>query len=111
MRKKREPPPLPDFKSEEEELAFWDEHSPADYFTERADDIIIELQRDRKKMVSVRIEEELQDDLKQIAGKHGIPYQRLMRELIRRGVAELKSRDAGPRRARQARAREPAATT
>jgi len=94
----KKPLPLPHFKSEEEELAFWDEHSPADYFTERADDIIIELQRDRKKMVSVRIEEELQDDLKRIAGQHGIPYQRLMRELIRRGVAELKGQTVSSRR-------------
>jgi predicted DNA binding CopG/RHH family protein len=108
MRKKQEPLPLPDFASEEEEIAFWDTHHPADYFTEPAD-LIIDLQRSRKKMVSVRIEEELQDDLKQIAGKHGIPYQRLMRELIRRGVAELKGQEADARRAN--RRRQPAATT
>jgi hypothetical protein len=29
--------PLPAFASEEEELAFWDTHNPADYFTEPTD--------------------------------------------------------------------------
>ena len=32
-----EPKPLPEFATEEEELAFWDTHNPADYFTEPAD--------------------------------------------------------------------------
>jgi len=46
MRKKREPPPLPDFRSEEEELLFWDTHHPADYFTEPTD-VVIRLKRSK----------------------------------------------------------------
>jgi predicted DNA binding CopG/RHH family protein len=83
---------LPKFKSEEEELRFWDEHHPADFFTQPAD-VIIKLKRGKKRMVSVRIDEELRSDLKELAAKHGVPYQRLMRELLRYAVANLKRRE------------------
>jgi predicted DNA binding CopG/RHH family protein len=89
----RKPRELPQFRSEEEEIRFWDEHHPADYFTELAPDVIIELKRSRKKMVSVRIDEGLQADLKAIAAEHGIPYQRLMRELLRGAVVNLRRRE------------------
>ena len=88
----KEAKPLPQFESEEEELLFWDEHHPADFFTEPAD-VTIKLKRSRKKMVSVRIDEDLQSDLKELAAKHGVPYQRLMRELLRHAVANLKRRE------------------
>jgi predicted DNA binding CopG/RHH family protein len=103
----KKPKDLPDFRSEEEEVLFWDTHHPADYFTEPAD-LIIRLKRSRKKMVSVRIEQELQDDLKAIAGQHGIPYQKLMRELIRSGVADIKRRAMAARREPARRVRKPA---
>jgi len=40
MRKQRAPKTLPTFASEDEECAFWDEHDPSEYFTERADIVI-----------------------------------------------------------------------
>lgn len=87
---RRKPKALPHFKSEEEEIRFWDEHHPADYFTEPAPDVIVRLRRGRKRMVSVRIDEGLQEDLKALAEKHDVRYQRLMRELLRQAVANLK---------------------
>ena len=87
----KKPQDIPEFASEEEELRFWDENHPADYFTDPAD-VIVKLKRGRKKMVSVRIDEELRSDLKEIAAANGIPYQRLMRELLRQAVANIKRR-------------------
>lgn len=79
---------LPAFASEEEERKFWDEHDPSEYFTEPAD-LIVRLKAARKKMVSVRIDQELHDDLKAVAARHGLPYQRLMRELLRQALKNL----------------------
>ncbi len=44
MPKKREPLPLPDFQSGDEEILFSDTHHPADYFAEPAD-LVIKLKR------------------------------------------------------------------
>ncbi len=43
----RKPKELPTFASEEEEIRFWDEHSPADYIEGPAD-LIIRLKRPRR---------------------------------------------------------------
>jgi predicted DNA binding CopG/RHH family protein len=87
--------PIPSFASEEEEIRFWDEHNPWEYFTEPAD-IIVRLKSRRKKMMSVRIEEDLQDELKAVAAEHGIPYQELMRELLRESLLRLRRSEKVP---------------
>ena len=84
------PKPLPDFASEEEEIRFWDEHDPSDYI-EGPGDLIIRLRRrPPKKLVSIRLDEDLYGDLKATAAKHGLAYQRLMRTLLRIGLARVK---------------------
>jgi predicted DNA binding CopG/RHH family protein len=100
MRRRPNILPLPHFHSEEEDLRFWDEHHPADYFTVPAPDVVVKLKRSRKRMVSVRIDEGLQADLKDLAAKHDVPYQKLMRELLRWGVEELKGREVVSPRSR-----------
>lgn len=84
----RKPKPIPEFKSEEEEMLFWDEHDPSDYMTEPVD-VIIDLKAGRKKMISVRIDVGLWRELKAVAEVHGLPYQRLMRELLRQSLRNL----------------------
>ncbi len=89
---------IPAFTTEEEERRFWDEHDPSEYFTDPAE-VIIKLKSSRKKMVSVRIDEALHDELKAVAARHGLPYQRLMRELLRQSLAQLaraEKREATP---------------
>jgi predicted DNA binding CopG/RHH family protein len=85
------PEKMPTFASEDEERHFWDEHDPSLYFTEPAD-VIVRLKSGRKKMVSVRIDEALYDELKTVAAEHGLPYQRLMRELLRQALGSLASK-------------------
>lgn len=84
---------IPAFVSEEEERLFWDTHDPSEFFTEPSD-LIIQLKSARKRMVSVRIDEALHDELKAVAARHGLPYQRLMRELLRQALANLKRKEA-----------------
>ena len=84
----RKAKPIPEFESEEEELRFWDEHDPYDYFTEPVE-VIVDLKAQRKKMISVRIDNALHRELKAVAEAHGIPYQRLMRELLRQSLRNL----------------------
>ena len=83
------PGKLPHFESEEEELRFWDEHHPADWIEGPAD-VIVRLKRTPKKLVTLRLDEDLYADLKATAARHGLPYQRLMRELLRQSLGALK---------------------
>jgi uncharacterized protein (DUF4415 family) len=83
------PGKLPHFESEEEELRFWDENHPADWIEGPAD-VIVRLKRRPKKSVTIRLDEDLYDDLRATADRHGIPYQRLMRELVRQALTALK---------------------
>jgi predicted DNA binding CopG/RHH family protein len=88
MRKQPQPKAVPEFANEDQERAFWDEHDPSEYFTDPAD-VIVQLKSQRKRMVSVRIDEALYDELKAVAAEHGLPYQRLMRELLRQALTSL----------------------
>ena len=88
MRKQAQAKTLPAFADEDQERHFWDDHDPAEYFTEPAD-LIVQLKSAKKRMVSVRIDEALHDELKAVAASHGLPYQRLMRELLRHALIGL----------------------
>lgn len=92
MRKQAQAKTLPAFADEDQERRFWDEHDPSEYFTEPAD-LIVQLKSAKKRMVSVRIDEALHDELKAVAASHGLPYQRLMRELLRQALTNLARRE------------------
>ena len=81
-------------QSEEDELRFWDEHDPTE-FDEGPADLIVQLRRRPKKVITFRLDQELYDELKHAAATHGIPYQRLMRELLRHSLRSI------PKRTRQ----------
>jgi predicted DNA binding CopG/RHH family protein len=82
------PKSLPRFASEEDELRFWDEHDPSEY-VEGPSDVIVRLKRQAKRPVTIRLDEPLYDELRSVAARHGLPYQRLMRELLRQSLAAL----------------------
>jgi len=92
MRKQAQAKTLPAFADEDQERRFWDDHDPSEYFTEPAD-LIVQLKSAKKRMVSVRIDEALHDELKAVAASHGLPYQRLMRELLRQALTNLARRE------------------
>ena len=86
----KQPKMLPHFETEEEELVFWDTHHPADFIEGPADIIVRLKQPVRKKTVTMRLDEPLYDELRAVAAEHGLPYQRLMRELLRQSLRALK---------------------
>ena len=81
---------LPSFKSEEEELAFWDTHDPEDYDMGPAEDIILDFGREPKRRLSLFMELSLIRELKQVASAHNLPYQTLARGLIRRSLEQMR---------------------
>ncbi len=89
----KEPKVLPHFNSEEEELAFWDENDPADWIEGLADIIIRLKNRPPKRSVTIRLDQSLYNDLREVAAEHGLPYQRLMRELLRSSLRTLRAKE------------------
>jgi predicted DNA binding CopG/RHH family protein len=81
---------LPDFKSEDEELAFWETHDPEDFDLGPAEDIFLDIRPEPKKPVSLRLEPSLIEELKRVAAAHDIPYQTLARGLIKRSLEQMR---------------------
>ncbi len=71
---------IPTFKSDQEEAEFWDTHDSTDYLgdTEPAESTF-EDARPQKRSISLRIDGDAIDALKDIAGRKGIGYQTLIR--------------------------------
>lgn len=87
---------VPAFHSLREESDFWDRESPLEYGDWRevsSEEIMAGLKREsrRKRQVSLRLEPDLIADLKSLAKRYGVPYQKLARELLRKGVGSLSS--------------------
>lgn len=88
---------IPDLKTEKDIDRFWSTHSLTDYLgdTENVDDVFVlapELarrirERSRKRLLTIRLEEWRIARAKAIARAKGIPYQRLLRDWISRGMA------------------------
>ncbi|MBI2899412.1 MAG: hypothetical protein HYY17_04460 [Planctomycetes bacterium] len=93
---KKGPGKLPKFKSDEEEIRFFERHDMAAYWDQLEDvDAVIELspalerrirERMKKRLLAIRLENWQIARAKEIARKKGVPYQQLMREWISRGI-------------------------
>ncbi len=86
----RTPKQIPKFESEEDELEFWDTHDWDDFDDGPAEDIILAIRPEKKKSVTLRLEPSLVAELKRMARRHHIPYQTLMRGLVKRGLRDLR---------------------
>jgi predicted DNA binding CopG/RHH family protein len=87
------PKSIPDFKTEAEEIEFWETHRIQDYDNGPADDIIWDIKPEKKISISLRFEPSLIARVKNMAERLDMPYQTLIRELIRRGVREMQKAD------------------
>jgi len=95
---------IPNFKSEEEEARFWDEHDTTEYADE-FETVNLEMdpkleaeilkKRELKKPVTLRLEPGQIETVKKIAENKGLPYQTLIRmwitEAIQQGDYVLKN--------------------
>jgi predicted DNA binding CopG/RHH family protein len=86
---------IPEFKSEEEEALFWDTHDSTEY-VENLETIEISIspelenkiltKRELKKPITLRLELNQIEAVKEIANKKGLPYQTLIRIWIVEGI-------------------------
>lgn len=70
----------PDFKTEEEERAFWEHHDSSDYVDWcKAEAVTLPNLKPSTKTISLRLPESLLDGIKQEAKKRDMPYQSLIK--------------------------------
>jgi predicted DNA binding CopG/RHH family protein len=89
------PKPLPRFRSEDQERAFWAKHDVADYFDwSRAVLATFPKLRPSTTTISIRLPEPMLDELKALANEQDVPYQSLMKVFL----AERLTRERRARR-------------
>ena len=78
MTKKRKP--IPDFKSEAEERAFWEAHDSSDHVDwSKAERAHLANLKPSTKAISLRLPVDLLDRIKIAANKRDVPYQSLIK--------------------------------
>ena len=93
MRKKKKSP-LPQFKNEEEERAFWSDHDSSEYLDwKSAERVLFPNLKPSTKSISLRLPESLLDALRQMANERDVPYQSLIKMILQDRIErDLKSR-------------------
>lgn len=78
---------IPVFTSEDEERAFWDTHSSVDYVDwAKAQWAVFPNLKLSTETISLRLPAGLLAEIKQLANKHDVPYQSLMKIMLARQV-------------------------
>ena len=76
---------IPKFKNEDEEAKFWANNSITDYmdeFEEVNEEIIITAKKRTKKLISIRMDEDIIEALKLVADKKRMPYQTMIQSWL-----------------------------
>ena len=74
---------LPEFKNEMEERKFWEEHDSTDYLNWEESQIArFPKLKPTTKSISIRLPQDLIDDLKILANKRDVPYQSLLKVFL-----------------------------
>jgi len=82
----------PAFSSEEEEREFWATHSPLDYFdVSTARKATFPNLKPSLKSISIRLPEDMVDELKVLANKRDVPYQSLAKLYLSWGIQAERS--------------------
>jgi predicted DNA binding CopG/RHH family protein len=82
---------LPKFKNEDEERDFWDKIDITEYFEpEDAKRFIFPNLKRTNKAISIRLPETLIEEAKEKAQRLDVPYQKLMREILKQGIRAVK---------------------
>ena len=77
---------IPKFKSYEEEVEFWDTHSPMDYMEEIPGVVTFPNLKLSTQKISLRLPAGVLDDAKVEANKRDVPYQSLLKQYIFSGL-------------------------
>jgi len=71
---------IPEFRNENEERAFWEEHDSTDFVDwSTAKRVTLPNLKPSVKKISLRLPESMLDDLKLLANKRDVPYQSLLK--------------------------------
>jgi len=83
---------IPKFKDEAQEREFWQSHDSTDYIDwDSAERVILPKLKPSLKTISLRLPENLLNELKLLANKKDVPYQSLLKMFLAERVqAELK---------------------
>lgn len=81
---------IPPFSSEQEENTFWQEHDSSEYIDwSKAKRAYFPDLKPSTQTISLRLPENLLNDIKILAHKKDIPYQSLMKILLSEGVNNI----------------------
>jgi predicted DNA binding CopG/RHH family protein len=87
----KKPLHLPEFKNEDQERDFWDNIDITEYFEpEDARRVIFPNLKRTNRAISIRLPEPLIAEAKAKAEKLDVPYQKLMREVLKQGIRAIK---------------------
>ena len=76
----RKPKPVPEFRTEADERAFWETHDSADYVDwSRAERVRFANLKPSTKAISLRLPVDLLERIKTAANKRDVPYQSLIK--------------------------------
>jgi len=79
---------MPEFKTEDEERAFWATHSPLEYFdSSNVRKAMFPKLKPSLKSISIRVPADMLAELKTLANKKDVPYQSLAKVYITRQIA------------------------
>ncbi len=81
---------IPKFKSEKKEADFWATHDSTDYLAETKE-VNAKFVRPKKKLVSLRLDENTIEKLKRIAVSKGIGYLQLLRMWVLENLNKTKA--------------------
>lgn len=85
---------IPQFKTEEEERAFWKEHDSSEYLSwKSAERVLFPNLKPSTKRISLRLPDSLFDALRQMANERDVPYQSLIKMILQERIEQdLRSR-------------------
>lgn len=85
--KKRYLKKIPKFRTENEERNFWTNADTSEYFDfSKAKRVSFPNLKPTKRLISLRLEEDLVEKAKEKAAKLHIPYQTFMRKILHEGI-------------------------
>jgi predicted DNA binding CopG/RHH family protein len=78
------PKRIPKFKTEDEEREFWATHDASEYLDWRpAQRAVFPSLKPSTRTISLRLPENMLDQLRQLANKQDVPYQSLIKTILR----------------------------
>lgn len=81
--------PIPEFASEEEERAFWDENDSADFLNwSQAQPVVFPKLKPSTKTISLRLPESMLDRIRLLANRQDVPYQSLIKVFLQERIDE-----------------------